>query len=81
MASTTIRVSAETRDNLNRLCAESGRPVDAVVGELVAMARGRSLLDAAVDHWHAVIVEAPARDDDRRLADELTGFDAEAPEY
>lgn len=81
MSSTTIRVSAETRDDLNLLCASSGKSAGAVVAELVAEAKLQTLLYATERHWHSIGETPEQLADYINEARELQGFDAEPEEY
>jgi predicted DNA-binding protein len=81
MATTTIRVSAETRDRLNDLARRRGEAAGDVVAALVQEADDRALLAAAFDGWVRL-----ARDDEaaaryRAESAELTAFDADLPGY
>lgn len=81
MASTTIRVSSETRDQLNALCAQSGRTADAVISDLVASAREQALLEAASTHWHAMVSDGRLMASYRQASVELGSFDSDLPDY
>lgn len=81
MQSTTIRVSAQTRDSLNELCRSSGRTADSVVAELVEQAKQAALLDAAEAHWHAVAVDGTLLSLYKGEAAELEVFDSNLPDY
>jgi predicted DNA-binding protein len=50
-ASTTIRVTPETRDRLNRISAERGISAGEVVDELVSTAEDRALIEAMERHY------------------------------
>jgi hypothetical protein len=81
MASTTIRVSAETRDELNSLCAQQGKSAGALIAELVAGARSASLLAATERHWHLMVSDPQMQADYRAATDDLAAFDSELPPY
>lgn len=81
MASTTIRVSSRTRDQLNALCAQSGRSADAVISELISKAQEESLLDAAANHWHLMAEDGKLLAHYRHATEGLEAFDAELPDY
>lgn len=81
MGSTTIRVSAETRDDLNRLCAQSGKSAGALVAELVEAAKQQTLLHATERHWHALSSDADALADYLAEAGAAAAFDSELEDY
>lgn len=81
MASTTIRVSAETRDDLNRLSEESGKPAGAVVAELVAAAMQQTVLYATEQHWHMLSTDPTLLADYQAESRELESFDSELEGY
>lgn len=81
MASTTIRVDAETRDQLNELCAATGQSANTVIAQLVARARQETLLGATEAHWHAIATDQKVLALYKRATADLGAFDAELPDY
>jgi predicted DNA-binding protein len=78
MQTTTIRVTAETRDRLNELARRRGEPAGDVVAALVHEANDRALLAAAFEDWERLC------DDPASVAayrGELASFDGALPEY
>jgi predicted DNA-binding protein len=81
MGTTTIRVSAETRDRLNELARRRGEPAGEIVAALVQEADDRALLAAALEDWQRLSADAEALARYRAGTDELTMFDTELPAY
>jgi predicted DNA-binding protein len=81
MATTTIRVPAETRDRLNALARRRGAPAGEIVAELVREADDRALLADAEESWTRLAADPQALAAYRAETDALAGFDAPLPEY
>ncbi|MGH2924166.1 MAG: type II toxin-antitoxin system antitoxin MazE7 [Solirubrobacterales bacterium] len=81
MGTTTIRVSAETRDRLRELARRRGVPAGEVVGELVQRADDRALLEAAEADWRRMSEDAAALAAYRAESRELESFDPPLPDY
>jgi predicted DNA-binding protein len=81
MRTTTIRVSAETRDRLNELARRRGEPAGDIVAALVQEADDRALLAAAFEGWERIAGDADALARYREESDELAAFEAEPPSY
>jgi predicted transcriptional regulator len=81
MGTTTIRVSAETRDRLNELARKRGEPAGDIVAALVQEADDRALLAAAFDDWERMANDTETLARYRADAEELTALDAEPPAY
>jgi len=74
---TTIRVSAETRDRLNEIARRRGATAGEVVTTLVREADERELLTAAAVGWDRMADDSRYREE----AKALEGFDAPLPDY
>jgi predicted transcriptional regulator len=81
MGTTTIRVSAETRDRLNELARKRGEPAGDIVAALVQEADDRALLAAAFDDWERMANDTETLARYRADAEELIALDAEPPDY
>jgi hypothetical protein len=81
MKTTTIRVSAETRDRLNELARRSGEPAGEIVAALVRDADDRALLAAAFEGWERLVGDPNTLARYRAETDELETFDADLPAY
>jgi predicted DNA-binding protein len=81
MATTTIRVPAETRDRLNALARRRGAPAGEIVAELVREADERALLADAEESWKKLAADPQALAAYRAESGELGGFEAPPPEY
>jgi predicted DNA-binding protein len=81
MRTTTIRVSAETRDRLNELARRRGQPASEVVAALVRDADDRALLAAAFADWERLGDEPDTARAYGAELDELGAFDAPLPDY
>jgi predicted DNA-binding protein len=81
MDTTTIRVTAETRDRLNELAREWGRPAGQVVSALVQEADDRALLAAAAQDWQRTAADTAALATYRAETADLEGFDSPMPDY
>ena len=81
MKTTTIRVTAETRDRLNALARARGAPASEVVAALVQEADDRALLEAASEAWARLAADPDARTAYEREARELDAFGATPPAY
>ncbi len=78
--STTIRVSAETRDRLRELASRRGEPAGEVVAKLVRAADDGVLLDDAKAAFERLAEDPDALAAYRSEARELeAGFEAPAP--
>jgi predicted DNA-binding protein len=74
-ATSTIRVTPETRDRLNRISAERGISAGELVEELVGEAEDRALLDAMEAHYEELRADSEARELAR---DEIAAWGATA---
>jgi predicted DNA-binding protein len=81
MKTTTIRVPAETRDRLNALARKRGRPAGELVAEFVRDADDSALLADAVESWQRLSSDSVALASYRLQFEDLSGFDAELPDY
>lgn len=81
MRTTTIRVPAETRDQLNAIAKRRGASAGEVVAELVRDADDRVLLADAEEGWQRLGADAHRLAAYRAEAAELAAFDRQAPEY
>jgi predicted DNA-binding protein len=81
MTTTTIRVSAETRDRLNELARRRGESAGEIVTALVREADDRALLAAAGEDWQRLSGDADALARYRAETDQLAAFDCEPPAY
>jgi hypothetical protein len=80
VATTTIRVSSETRNRLKALSAREGRPAGEIVAELVSAADDERLLRDAESAF--ALMEPAALAAYRREAREIeTGFGDPAPPW
>ena len=80
-ATTTIRVSLETRARLNALARQRGAPAGEVVAELVREADDRALLTSAEEGWNRLSADPQSMAAYRGEADEFHAFDAPLPKY
>jgi predicted DNA-binding protein len=78
---TTIRVSAATRDRLNALAARRGEPAGEVVAKLVEAADDDLLLASAEASFRQIAKDPAKLAAYRAEADDLAGFDAPAPDW
>ena len=81
MATTTIRVTTETRDRLNALARRRGARASEVVAELVEEADDRALLADAEEAWEKLARDPAAAAAYRAEAGELKSFEPPLPEY
>ena len=81
MRTTTIRVTEETRDLLNRLARRRGEAAGDVVAALVREADDRALLAAAMDDWRRLSGEDEALAAYKAETADLSAFDAALPDY
>jgi predicted transcriptional regulator len=81
MDTTTIRVTAETRNRLNELARRWGRPAGQVVSALVQEADDRALLAASSEDWQRMTADPAALAAYRAETADLEGFDARMPDY
>jgi predicted DNA-binding protein len=81
MRTTTIRVSAETRDRLNALARRRGEPAGEIVAALVQEADDRALLAAAFEDWERLSADPDTLARYQAGTDDLRAFDADLPEY
>jgi hypothetical protein len=81
MRTTTIRVSADTRDRLNELARRRGAPAGELVAALVQEADDRALLAAAATGWERIAGDPAALAAYRAEAQELEAFEAPLPDY
>jgi predicted DNA-binding protein len=79
---TTIRVSVETRDQLNSLAARRGEPAGDVVTKLVSAADEDAMLAEVAAGFEKIAADPQALSAYRAEGDELeSGFDGPAPEW
>jgi hypothetical protein len=81
MQTTTIRVSLETRNRLNRLARRRGSAAGELVGELVRDADDRALLAEAEEGWARMAADPATLAAYRAEAGELERFGASLPDY
>jgi len=81
METTTIRVTAQTRDQLNSLARRRGTSAGEVVAELVRAADDEALLAEAAASWSRLGEDARALSAYHAESDELAGFGDVLPEY
>jgi hypothetical protein len=81
MATTTIRVTSETRDRLNALARRRGARASDVVAELVQEADDRALLADAEAEWERLAADPAVLAAYRADAGGLEGFEPPLPEY
>ena len=80
MRTTTIRVTAATRDRLNALARRRGKPAGQLVDELVRDADDASLLESAAQAWGRMASEPKMAAAYRAEAAELEGFVTPLPD-
>jgi predicted transcriptional regulator len=80
MKTTTIRVTAATRDRLNALARRRGTPAGQLVEELVREADDEALLASAAEAWEAMASAPDALGVYRAETRELEGFGARLPD-
>lgn len=81
METTTIRVSAETRDRLNELARKWRKPAGQVISALVQEADDRALLNAASEDWQRMSQDGAALTAYRAETQGLEGFETPLPGY
>jgi predicted DNA-binding protein len=81
MQTTTIRVSLETRDRLNRLARRRGSAAGELVGELVRDADDRVLLAEAEEGWARIAADRSSLAAYRAQGGDLEQFGASLPDY
>ena len=82
-ATATVRVTAETRDRLNRISAERGITAGELVDALASQAEDRTLLEAMTSHYLELRSDATAWEDHRAEVvawEATTGDGLSAPE-
>jgi len=81
-ATTTIRVSRNTRDRLNALSAREGESAGEIVAKLVTAADDELLLDDAKVAFESLVGDPEALAAYRAEADAIeAGFEAPAPDW
>jgi hypothetical protein len=79
---TTIRVSTETRDQLNALATRRGEPAGEVVAKLVDAADEEAMLTEIVAGFEKLAADPEALSAYRAESDALeSGFEAPTPEW
>ncbi len=81
MKTTTIRVSSQTRDQLNALARRRGAAAGDIVTELVQEADDRALLEEAAQGWEQMAHDASVLARYHVETGDLAAFDARLPDY